>query len=252
MRIVRLSSKEDVGRRAAEIGAAAIARAIDAEGEATIILATGASQFEMLAHLVEAEIDWARVTAFHLDEYVGMAADHPASFRRYLGERVLARLPNLGRFVAIEGDAADLEGELARVNGLLAERSVAVCFAGIGENCHLAFNDPPADFATTDPYILVTLDDACRRQQFGEGWFASLDDVPTKAISMSVQQIMKSRTIVLAVSDSRKAEAVRHATEGPVSADYPASILQRHPSTTLLLDPAAAALLTSAAGPSSQ
>ncbi|MDB5474396.1 MAG: glucosamine-6-phosphate deaminase, partial [Devosia sp.] len=190
------------------------------------------------------DIDWSRVTAFHLDEYVGLPAMHKASFRGYLLTRFVQRVTGLNEFVPVNGDAAELDGELERLNTRLAGERVDVCLAGIGENCHLAFNDPPADFTTRDPYIVVELDEACRQQQLGEGWFGSLEAVPRRAISMSIQQIMKARKIVLSVPDGRKAEAVRRAVQGPVSPLHPASILQQHGDATLHLDEASASLLT--------
>ena len=237
------ADKDVLGRQAAALGAQAIREAIARDGTASIIVATGASQFEMLAHLVEAEgIDWSKVTAFHLDEYVGLPESHPASFRRYLRERFLAPLKNTPTFVPVDGEG-DAAAAVKQLNRQIAGRRICVCFAGIGENCHLAFNDPPADFETGEPYLVVTLDDACRQQQFGEGWFPSFDAVPQQAISMSIRQILKSELIVLSVSDSRKAEAAKAALEGPVSNLSPASILQTHPRTVLFIDPAAAALL---------
>jgi glucosamine-6-phosphate deaminase len=239
--------KAALGSAAAREGAAAIGAAIGMRSSATIVFATGASQFEMLDALVTEDVEWRRVTAFHLDEYVGLPADHPASFRRYLRERVVDRLPRLGEFVMIEGDAGDIDSELARLNARLSAARIDVCFAGIGENCHLAFNDPPADFGATAPYILVELDEACRLQQTGEGWFAGVDEVPRRAVSMSIRQIMKSEKLVLSVSEARKAEAVRHALEGEVTPYYPASIVQRHPDASVHLDPAAASHLRSGA-----
>jgi len=237
--------KRTLGARAAAEGGEAIRKAIAQDGACTIILATGASQFEMLDALVSEEgIDWSKVTVFHLDEYVGLPPTHGASFRRYLRERFVARVPALRDFISIEGDAADLAGEVSRLNRLIAGHRIAVCFAGIGENCHLAFNDPPADFDIEDPYIVVTLDEACRRQQLGEGWFPSLEDVPERAISMSIRQILKSERIILCVPDARKALAVKNAVEGAVSPDHPASVLQRHPRCSLYVDPPAAALLS--------
>lgn len=236
-------SADRLGAAAAEQGAAAIADAIDRSGKASIIVATGASQFAMLDRLVAQDIDWGRVTAFHLDEYVGLPATHPASFRGYLNQRFVGRVAGLKEFVAVDGDALDLAAELARLNGRLAGEAVDVCFAGIGENCHLAFNDPPADFLTESPYLVVELDQACRRQQLGEGWFESLDAVPRRAISMSIRQIMKSLKIVLSVPDRRKAEAVRQAVREPVSSIYPASVLHQHGDATLHLDRASASLL---------
>ncbi|WP_244555472.1 glucosamine-6-phosphate deaminase [Bosea thiooxidans] len=238
------SDKEALGRQAAALGAQAIRDELARHGEATIIVATGASQFEMLQHLVAAEgIDWSKVTAFHLDEYVGLSEEHPASFRRYLRERFLAPLNNAPRFVPVDGEG-DPQAAVKQLNQLIAGKRVAVCFAGIGENCHLAFNDPPADFDTEEPYLVVNLDEACRQQQFGEGWFPSFDAVPRQAISMSVRQILKSELIVLSVSDTRKAEAAKAALEGPVSNLAPASILQTHKRTVLFIDPPAASLLS--------
>lgn len=238
--------KATLGAQAAALGADAIREALARHGEATIIVATGASQFEVLQHLVAAEgIDWSKVTAFHLDEYVGLSEAHPASFRRYLRERFVAPLSGAVTFIPVDGEG-DPQAETQRLNALIAGRRIDVCFAGIGENCHLAFNDPPADFETTEPYIVVTLDEACRRQQFGEGWFESLEAVPQRAISMSVRQIMTSKLIVLSVPDERKAKATRDAVEGPVSPRHPASILQTHPNTALFLDPPAASLLAKA------
>jgi len=245
MRIDIVPDKATLGVRAAAQGAQAIRAALAVRGECTIVVATGASQFEMLDALVtEPGIGWSGVTAFHLDEYVGVSATHGASFRKYLRERFVDRLPPLRAFVPVNGDAADLRGEVDRLNGLLRGRTVDVCFAGIGENCHLAFNDPPADFSTEEPYIVVTLDEACRRQQMGEGWFASLDAVPETAVSMSIRQIVKSRALILSVPDERKAKAVKAAVEGPISPDFPASIVQQHGDCTLYLDPPSASLLT--------
>lgn len=238
------ADKEALGRQAAALGAQAIRDEIARSGEASVIVATGASQFEMLNHLVAAEgIDWSKVTAFHLDEYVGLSEEHPASFRRYLRLRFLAPLNNAPRFIPVDGEG-DPQAAVKELGRLIAGRRIAVCFAGIGENCHLAFNDPPADFETEEPYLVVRLDEACRRQQLGEGWFPSLEAVPQQAISMSIRQILKSELIVLSVSDERKAAAAKAALEGPVSNLSPASILQTHKRTVLFIDPPAASLLT--------
>jgi glucosamine-6-phosphate deaminase len=248
MNIEILDDKASVGAAAAGLGATAMRAAIAERGKATIVVATGMSQFETLAELVAADgIDWSKVTAFHLDEYVGLPESHKASFRRYLEERFVSRLPTLGGFVPVQGDAEDVAAELARLNAALSGRVIDVCFAGIGENCHLAFNDPPADYEAQTPYLLVTLDEACRRQQLGEGWFATLDEVPGRAISMSIRQMMKARNLVVSVSEERKAKAVKAAVEGEVSPLFPASILQRHRACALFLDRAAASLLGSMA-----
>jgi glucosamine-6-phosphate deaminase len=238
-------SKDALGAAAAACAAGHLREAISLRGAASLILATGASQFEMLAHLVTYDLDWGKVTAFHLDEYLGLPAEHPASFRKYLRERFEARLPGLGAFHFVNGEVPDPAVECRRLGELIQDHPVDVACIGIGENGHLAFNDPPADFETEQAYLVVDLDAACRRQQAGEGWFASLDDVPRQAISMSIRQIMKSAHIVCSVPDSRKAVAVRDAVEGPVINLAPASILQSHPSCRLYLDEPAAALLKS-------
>lgn len=236
--------KLQLGTRAAGDGAALIRRALADRGEANIIVATGASQFEMLLALAAAaDIDWSKVTAFHLDEYVGLPITHPASFRLYLWQRFVSQLPlppAAFHYIDAEGDCEATCRELGR---LISGRTIDVAFIGIGENGHLAFNDPPADFETHRPYVVVDLDEACRRQQVGEGWFETLDDVPTRAISMSVSRIMSAEAIVCTVPDARKARAVRDATEGPVTPDVPASILQRHARATLYLDKDSAGLL---------
>ena len=244
MKIIRCASVTELGQRAAAHGADAMRAAIAERGAATIVVATGASQFEMMANLVAApDLDWGRVTAFHLDEYVGMSEEHPASFRRYLRERFIEKLPvPLAAFHPIDGQG-DARAECARLNELLAPLAVDVCFAGIGENGHLAFNDPPADFETTAPYIVVDLDEACRAQQMGEGWFATLEAVPKQAISMSIQQIMSAHAVICSVPDERKARAVKTCLQGEVSNRAPASILQTHADAAIYLDPAAAALL---------
>ena len=240
-----LDNKRDAGRAAAEAGAQALRAAIQRHGAVNIVVATGASQFEVLETLAAAPgIDWSQVTVFHLDEYVGLPVTHPASFRRYLRERFIQRLPNPVRaFHEIAGEG-DPEAECDRLNGLIGAVSVTVAFVGIGENGHLAFNDPPADFQTERPYLVVDLDDACRRQQQGEGWFPTLDDVPRRAISMSVRQILKSEAIVCTVPEARKARAVAGSVEGPVTPAVPASILQEHPAAALYLDRDSASLLS--------
>lgn len=240
-------SKHAMGAAAAACAADALRAALAARGEARVILATGASQFEMLDALVQEDVDWSRVTCFHLDEYVGLPESHAASFRRYLRERFVDRVGEVAAFHFISGEG-DAQAECERVGTLIAEGPIDVACVGIGENGHLAFNDPPADFETEVPYIVVDLDEACRRQQLGEGWFPTLDDVPRQAISMTCRQIMKARTIVCTVPDARKAEAVRGTLEEPVSNRVPATILREHAACTLFLDAAAASRLRRAAG----
>jgi glucosamine-6-phosphate deaminase len=243
-------TKADLGRAAAERAAAAIGEAVAKRGRARVIAATGASQFEFLDALTaRKDVDWPRLEMFHLDEYVGMPDSHPASFRRYLRERIVERV-HPGAFHFLAGDAADPLAEGRRVGALLAEAPVDVAFVGIGENGHLAFNDPPADFETDEAYLVVDLDEPCRRQQLGEGWFASLEDVPRRALSMSIRQILKAREILCVVPDARKAKAVRDCLEGgEVSPLHPSSILKRHPRTTVYLDRDSAALLKGQGGP---
>jgi len=244
MKTTIAKTKDETGAAAATLGAKLILEAISKRGKANIIVATGASQFEMIGRLIkEPKIDWTRVTAFHLDEYVGMSITHPASFRRYLWERFVSRLPlPLAAFHYINGEG-DPQKECLRVGKMIAGHPIDVCFAGIGENGHLAFNDPPADFKTKAPYLVVNLDEGCRRQQMGEGWFKTLAQVPKQAISMSIQQIMKSQAIICTVPDERKAQAVKDCFSGGVSPMHPASILQNHPSTTCFLDEKSASLL---------
>jgi len=241
MEIFKFKAKTEMGKKAAADGAEFIRQAIEGQGSANIILATGASQFEMLAALVKDKVDWSKVTGFHLDEYIGMPDTHPASFRKYLKERFVEKVP-IEAFHFINGEN-DPKEECKHVGKIIKAHPIDVAFVGIGENGHLAFNDPPADFETDEPYITVTLDEACRRQQLGEGWFKTLDDVPNQAISMSIRQILKSNAIVCTVPDSRKAEAVKKVVEGKVTPNVPASILQQHPQTMLYLDENAAALL---------
>jgi glucosamine-6-phosphate deaminase len=231
---------------AASVEAAGIIRqAIAARSQAYLIAATGTSQFEFLdALVVQPDIDWGQVTFFHLDEYVGLSKTHPASFRRYLQERIVDRIqPRAFHF--LNADAPDPAAECQRVGELILRQTIDAAFVGIGENGHLAFNDPPADFETEEPYLIVNLDLACRRQQVGEGWFESIEAVPTQAISMSIQQILKARHVLCVVPDQRKATAVRDCLELAVSPLHPASILQQHASATIYLDMESAALLKS-------
>jgi len=238
--------KEELGAQSARKGTEIITRALAENSTANIVLATGASQFEMLKHLVESkEIDWSRVTVFHLDEYIGLSKDHPASFRKYLHDRFELKVPGLRAFQYIQGDARDPGGECRRLNKLLGNIEIHAAFVGIGENSHLAFNDPPADFEVKDPYIIVKLDENCRKQQMNEGWFKSFAEVPASAISMSISRIMRCKALIVSVPDARKAKAVKCAIEGPVSADCPSSILQRHDNCFIYLDPQSASLLKS-------
>jgi glucosamine-6-phosphate deaminase len=244
MTILTAPDRATLGQNAARAGAEVIRAAIGARRHANVIIATGASQFDTLAALVkEPGVAWNCVTAFHLDEYVGLPITHPASFRQYLWERFHRLLPlPLKAFHYIDGEH-DAQAECKRLGAIIQEHPIDVAFVGIGENGHLAFNDPPADFQTQEPYLVVKLDEACRRQQLGEGWFSTLEHVPKRAISMSCRQILKSENIICSVPDRRKAQAVKGTVQGPVSPMVPASILQQHRQTTIYLDPESASLL---------
>jgi glucosamine-6-phosphate deaminase len=244
MNIIIAQNVYDLGRTAGAAAAEIIRKAIDTNGTANIILATGASQFETLYQLVaEKDIDWSKVIVFHLDEYIGLPITHSASFRKYLQDRFLSKLPSLKTAWLINGQA-DAKEECARLGRLIGKQVIDVALIGIGENGHLAFNDPPADFETEAPYIVVRLDEACKRQQLGEGWFKSIDEVPDLAISMSIRQILKSKHIICSAPDSRKALAVKNALENGVTNGCPASILQLHTHCDLFLDQFSAALLS--------
>jgi glucosamine-6-phosphate deaminase len=236
MKINIASDPEKLGQAAGREASALIRDAIKRKGTANVILATGTSQFETLKQLIaEKDIDWSKVVMFHLDEYIGLPSTHPASFRKYLKERFLSKVPALKSAHLIDGEK-DVKAECQRLGRLITEHPIDVALVGIGENGHLAFNDPPANFETEEPYIVVDLDEACRRQQYGEGWFQSIDDVPEQAISMSVKQILKSERIICSVPDKRKALAVRNTLVNGVSNMYPASILQNHKGCSLYLD----------------
>ena len=243
METVLTSGRAAMGRLVAERASIDLRRAISARGSANLVVATGASQFEVLGELVQQDnVDWSRVTGFHLDEYVGLSSDHPASFCRYLKERFVDHVP-LKAFHYLRGDE-DPQQTIDRVGGLLKDQPIDLALVGIGENAHLAFNDPPADFETDQPYLVVELDRACREQQVGEGWFPSLSDVPSKAITMSIRQIMRAAKIYCSVPDAQKAEAVRATLEGSVTPEVPASILREHPDATLVIDHASAGQLS--------
>jgi glucosamine-6-phosphate deaminase len=238
-----LADKESLGRAAAEHAARSLRRVISDHGNSRIIAATGASQFEFLDALTsEPHVDWSRVEVFHLDEYIGLPATHPASFRKYLFERLIHKT-GITRYHLLEGDG-DPQSSLRQIGSKLQSKPVDIAFAGIGENAHLAFNDPPANFETEEPYLIVDLDDVCRQQQVNEGWFSELTDVPKKAISMSVREILRAREILVMVPDSRKALAVKRCLEGEVTPMVPASILRSHSNATIYLDTDSAALLS--------
>ena len=243
MQIKILEDKQSLGRTAAEHAARSLRAALREQGQARIVAATGASQFEFLDVLTSATgIDWSRIELFHLDEYVGLPVTHPASFRRYLLERLIHKA-GITRHHLLDGEE-NPHAVARKVGSELVSKPVDVAFVGIGENGHLAFNDPPADFETSEPYIVVDLDEACRKQQVGEGWFVSLADVPTKAISMSIRQILRAKEIVAVVPEARKAKAVKACLEGEIRPLAPASALRQHPNATVYLDKDSASLLS--------
>lgn len=238
-----LADKYSLGQAAADHAARSLRRVLSKTGSVRVVAATGASQFEFLDALTIApDIDWNRVELFHLDEYIGLPPSHPASFRKYLFERLIHKT-GIKTYHLLDGDN-DPTGSVTRIGAELKSRPVDILFAGIGENGHLAFNDPPANFDAADPYLVVDLDEACRQQQVNEGWFSTLEDVPKQAISMSVRQIMSAKEIIAVVPDTRKARVVKACLEGEISAMMPASILRTHPDATIYLDTDSAALLS--------
>ena len=237
-----------MARAAADHAACSLKQLLRELGTVRFLAATGASQLDFLSALrKQPGVDWTRVELFHLDEYVGIGNDHPASFARYIKERIIEPLGILNYHLL---DGLRDPQELARqMSSELASAPVQLAFCGIGENGHLAFNDPPADFEAADPYIIVELDEACRRQQVGEGWFSSLDEVPKRALSISIPWLLKAGEILCIVPDRRKAKVVKACLEGPVSPLAPASILRVHPSAHVFLDTDSAALLDGSALP---
>jgi glucosamine-6-phosphate deaminase len=244
--ILRVFEDKQALADAAAAHAAAIVRdAINKFGLARLVAATGASQFEFLEALTKMPgIDWQKVELFQLDEYIGLPMTHPASFSKYLQERLLSKT-GINHYHALNGQE-DSSKVIRTAGAAICAAPIDLAFVGIGENGHLAFNDPPADFDAKDPYLIVHLDEACRRQQVGEGWFADLQEVPERAISMSVRQILKAKEIIAVVPDARKARAVRTCFEGPISPLAPASILRTHPHATIYLDAQSSALLSAA------
>ena len=240
------SDKTALSEAAAAHATIAIRSAIAERGQARIIAATAASQIEFLAALTQtSEIEWTKVGVFHLDEYIGLPVTHPGSFRKMLLEQ-LVRKTGIVNYHLLDGDANDPAEVARRIGRELSAAPIDIAFLGIGENGHIAFNDPPADFDTEEPYIIVGLDDACRQQQVGEAWFADISQVPKQALSMSVCQILKAKEILAVVPDSRKAAAVKLCFEGEISPMAPASILRKHPTATVYLDKHSASLLSPA------
>ncbi len=234
VKIYKLES--ELGQASADFAASRLNSVISDKGSANLILATGTSQFSFLEALIEKEIDWKRITVFHLDEYIGISDQHPASFRLYLKERILD-IVKPGKVYYINGDAQNLEEEMMGYQNLLKKHSVDLACIGIGENGHIAFNDPPvADFNDLLWVKAVELDEACRIQQLGEGWFPTLSDVPKKAVTLTITAIMNCKAISCVVPGKRKAQAVYNTLNAEISEQCPATILRKHPDTTLFLD----------------
>ena len=243
MQIQIFNDEIEMGKAVGTLAANSIRDAIAINGSANIILATGTSQFEVLKNLVADEnIDWSKVVMFHLDEYIGLDKNSPAGFGNYLRERFISQVPSLKNAFIIDGNT-DPGEECRKINELITEHPIDVAMIGIGENGHLAFNDPPADFETFTPFIIVELDERCRKQQLGEGWFPNLESVPRRAISMSIQQILKSKKIICTVPGKRKAEIVKDCLDQPISNHIPASILREHSDCQLFLDLDSASLI---------
>jgi len=232
-----------MGEAAADFVAGTLTKTIESKGAANMILATGASQFSFLKALKEKNIDWEKVTVFHLDEYKGMPDSHPASFRKYLKERILDEVAP-GKVFLLNGDAENLDQVMAEYENKLKNHPIDIACIGIGENGHIAFNDPPvADFNDPKWVKVVELDEECRKQQFGEGWFPTMDDVPTEALSLTIPAILHAKVISCVVPDERKAEAVYNTLYTEISTACPATILRTHPNTRLFLDKASATKL---------
>ena len=237
-------TKQQLGRGAAEIAKNIIRNCLQHKEHVNIILATGASQFETLANLTDSrEIDFSKIAMFHLDEYIDLDENHPASFRRYLRERFVNKVKKLKTVHFINPDKNNPHAECDRLNEIIKDHPIDIALVGIGENGHLAFNDPPADFETDEPFIVVNLNEKCRKQQVNEDWFNTIADVPTQAISMSIRQIMKSDSIICSVPDKRKAQAVKETLTEPVTNMCPASILQTHNNCKIFLDEDSASLI---------
>ena len=243
MKIVTRGNPSELGKDAGRTAARCIRQVIEKNGHASVILATGTSQFETLNHLIQEDINWGKVTMFHLDEYIGLPESSPAAFRKYLKERFIQKVAPLHAVYLVNGEV-DPIWECKRLGEIIKRNPIDIALVGIGENGHLGFNDPPANFDTEVPFIVVDLEEQCRYQQFGEGWFKSIEDVPKQAITMSIRQIMKSAQIICSVPDLRKAKAVKECIENPVSNIFPASILQTHQDCICFLDKSSSSLLS--------
>ncbi|MFS0728018.1 6-phosphogluconolactonase [Paenibacillus sp. 1P07SE] len=231
---------DQLGARAADTAERTLQEIIAEQGYARIALSTGASQFPFFSSFVKRDLPWDKIEMFHLDEYIGLPASHPASFRKYLKERFLDQVPQLQKYWLVDGEQ-DPQAMISWLNDEISTKPVDLAMIGIGENGHIAFNDPPANFDHPDPYAIVDLDEACKQQQVNEGWFATLDDVPSQAISMTVQQILRSRRIISCVPHAAKAAAVRSTLAQTIDPKFPSTILKTHADWQLHLDKASSA-----------
>jgi glucosamine-6-phosphate deaminase len=238
MKINIYSNKKETSKEAALQAASILNKAIRQKGTATFVIATGVSQLDFIEHLItEGNIDWSKTRMFHLDEYIGLPETHPASFRKYLREKFISKVDRIKEINLINGDVANPQKKCDRLNQILKNEIVDIAFVGVGENGHLAFNDPPANFKIEDPFIVVNLTERCRKQQVGEGWFDFIKEVPQQAISMSIKQIMKAKNIICIIPGERKAQAVKDCFEtDEISPEYPASILKKHKNCFVFLD----------------
>ena len=242
MKLVIGKTKEEIGKASAKQTAALINAAIAKQGYARILLSTGASQFPFFDEIVKENVDWSKVEMFHLDEYVGISEEHPASFKRYLLDRFVNKVKPKKAYL-INGQK-NPEETIAELTALLNEKSVDVGLIGIGENAHIAFNDPPADFNDTRAYKVVTLDERCLQQQIGEGWFKNVDETYKQAISMTCPQIMKCKSIISVVPYKVKAEAIYNTLTRDLTPEVPATLLKQHVDCTVYCDADSASLLT--------
>ena len=241
MKVKVLKDSNELGKEAAMFSAKSINKAIAEKGKARIVLSTGASQFDTLKYLVKMNVDWQKVEIFHLDEYIGLPEDHPASFRKYLKERFID-IVHPGKIFFVNGEDG-FEKYIRILTQNIREEPIDLALVGIGENGHIAFNDPPADFETKEAYIVVNLDEKCQKQQIREGWFPTTDDIPKQAISMTVYQIMQSKVIVSAVPHKVKAEAIKLILENDITANIPATMLKKHRDATIFLEKHSSALV---------
>jgi len=242
METIYSQTPEELGKKAAQQTAGLLRQYIAQNGSARLLLSTGASQLTTINALLEEPVDWSKVEMFHLDEYIDLPLDHPASFIKYLQERFVDKIP-LGKahFVDTSGDVDAMIADLTRE---IRKRPIDVALIGIGENAHIAFNDPPADFDSDEAFIVVTLAESCRRQQLGEGWFKTLADVPTHAVTITVRQILKSKHIISAVPYKVKAQAVYDTLTAPdITNMIPSTILRNHADATIYVDRDSASML---------